>query len=328
MIVHRPNTALLVGQMLACSFLWASSFLLMKLLGAHLSAVALTAARGAMGASLLAAWLLACRESIVPRGREWRDWIALGILQGVVPNVLTVFALTQISAGLTSMLHAAIPIVVAVLAHGLFSDERLTPRRAFGVVLGFGGIVLLLGPDAIGQPASDSLGKLAMTAAVLSYALGDLYVRSIPSAKPMRLAFGQQVFSGFPTLAAVLLAAGPPAFAGIAEAPLELALLGVFGTALPIVLYMRILRGAGPTLGSMFRYFLPPWTVLLGWVVLHETVSLREIAASAIVLAGVMTVSSARRLPGPLGTAASAPMPTRIEDEAMPRDIGRASRQG
>ncbi len=286
----------LLLQMLACSFLWASAFILMKLAAFSLSPMALTALRGLMGAVLIGLWLVIIGHSIRPRGRELRDWIILGLLQGLIPNSLTAYALLQISAGLTSMVQASAPLIVAVIAPMLFASERLTAKRGLGLLIGFGGMLLLVGPPALGpilagESRPDTLGILAMLAVACSYALGNVYVRSIPAPQPIRLAFGQQLFAGLPSLAYVLIATGPAAFAPAQQAMLELLLLGVFGTALPIVLYMYILRKAGPTLGSMNGYFLPPWTIILGFLLLGEPVSMREILATMIVLLGVAIVS-------------------------------------
>lgn len=282
----------LVLQMLFCSFLWASAFLLMKVAGTSLSPLALTAVRGVMGAALLAAWLGLRRQRVMPRGREWRDWTMLGLLQGVIPNTLTAYALTLIPAGLTSMIQATTPLIVAVLAQMIFADETLTRRRAIGLAVGFGGMALLLGPTAFGGHAVAGAGAVAMVIVAVSYAFGNLYVKSIPSPEPIRLAYGQQLMSGLPTFSATMMLWGPAAFDGVAQSAVTLALLGIFGTALPIVLFMRILRIAGPTVGSMNGYFLPPWTILLGFLILNEALSLREIVATAIVLAGVMIVST------------------------------------
>lgn len=111
----------IVPQMLLCSFLWAGAFLLLKLAGTSLSPFALTAVRGLMGAALLAAWIGFHGHRILPRGGEWRDWTVLGVLQGIVPNTLTAFALTQISAGLTSMIQATTP------SSSPFSRRRCSP---------------------------------------------------------------------------------------------------------------------------------------------------------------------------------------------------------
>ncbi|CDZ60944.1 DMT family transporter [Neorhizobium galegae] len=281
----------LIVQMLACSFLWGGAFILLKLAGTALSPLALTAVRGLMGGSLIAIWMVVSGHNILPRGREMRDWIVLGFLQGVVPNSLTAYALTEISAGLTSMIQASTPLVVAVLAQALFASERLTPKVALGLATGFGGMVLLIGPAALGADNVSLGGVGAVAVVAVSYALGNLYVRGIPGAQPVRLALGQQLFSGLPTFAVMIYLGGLSAFSPALDNLPLLLVLGVFGTALPIVLYMNILKKAGPTIGSMNGYFLPPWTIVLGFVLLGEPVSLREIIATAIVLAGVAIVS-------------------------------------
>jgi drug/metabolite transporter (DMT)-like permease len=66
---------------------------------------------------------------------------------------------------------------------------------------------------------------------------------------------------------------------------------GIFGTALPIVIFVNILRRAGPTIGSMNGYFLPPWTIFLGWLMLGETISLLDIAGMLIIFIGILLVT-------------------------------------
>lgn len=288
----RPAAPVL-PQLLLCSLLWASALPLMKVIGADVPPLALAALRGLMGAFFVGLWFVARRQSLMPRGREWRDWLVLGLLQGGLPNALTAYAVVRIGAGMTAMIQASSPLLVALLAHFLFADERLDARRAIGVAIGFAGIALLLGPAALGQ-AGDLNGVLAMLATAVSYAFGNLYVRSIPHAEPARLAFGQQFFSGLPTLALALFFIGPGAFAGAALHPLALCAFGVLGTALPIVFYMHILRVAGPTRGSMNAYLVPFWTVLLGIGFLQESIGWREIAGGAIVLAGVALAARRR----------------------------------
>ncbi|WP_037084012.1 DMT family transporter [Neorhizobium vignae] len=288
---RKPFEIPLIVQMLACSFLWGAAFILLKLAGTALSPLALTAVRGLMGGSLIAIWMVVSGHNILPRGRELRDWVVLGFLQGVVPNSLTAYALTEISAGLTSMIQASTPLVVAVLAQALFASERLTPKVALGLATGFGGMVLLIGPAALGADNVSLRGVGAVAVVAVSYALGNLYVRGIPGAQPVRLALGQQLFSGLPTFAVMIYLGGLSAFSPALDNLPLLLVLGVFGTALPIVLYMNILKKAGPTIGSMNGYFLPPWTIILGFVLLGEPVSVREIIATAIVLAGVAIVS-------------------------------------
>lgn len=283
----RLSSAPLPLQLLACSFLWGMAFLLMKVIGTDIGPVPLAAVRGLMGAALIGGWFAVCGRNILPRGREWRDWAVLGLVQGAIPNTLTVYALTQISAGMTSLIQASTPLVVAVLAHLMFAEERLTWRRGGGVLLGFAGMAILLGPAVMDGRSGSLGGVLAMAVTALSYAVGNLYVRSIPNPQPGRLAFGQQLFSGLPLTAVAFGLGGASAFAAVPPHLLPLVVLGVFATALPIALYMNILRLAGPTRGSMNGYLVPIWTILLGAVVLGETVGLREALGGAVVLAGI-----------------------------------------
>ncbi len=287
-----------LGMMLACSLMWATAFPLMKLIGADLSPMALNALRGIMGMLLIGVFLLARGQRLMPAGREWRDWAVLGVFQGMIPNVLTAYALYTITTGLSAMIQASTPLIVAVFANFIFADERLTPLKAAGVLTGFAGMALLIGPAAFGAGSADLTGTLAMAATAASYAVGNLYIRSIPEADPSRLAFGQQTFSGIPSLVFVLGWSGVAAFSAMPDHALELLALGFISTGVPILLFMHILRRAGPTLGSMNGYLVPVWTILIGVTLLNETVLPREMLGGAIVLAGILIVSWARRASG------------------------------
>lgn len=293
----QARLSLVAAQMLLCSFLWGASFLFIKVIGEALSPLALTAVRGVMGGALLALWLGLQRDTPWPRGSEWRDFAILGFVQGILPNTLTAFALTRLPAGLTAFLQASTPLVVALAAHVLFTHERMSLARAAGVALGFAGIAVLLGPGALAGEGGDLLGCAAMGLTVVSYAVGNLYVGRLGSTQPLRLAFGQQAFAGIPTFAVVLAMSGPAAFAPAGDHMLALAGLGIFATALPIVLYMNILRAAGPTLGSMYGYLIPVWTVLLAAALLGEQPSPRQLLGGAVVLAGLLVVALTKRAP-------------------------------
>lgn len=299
---RAPGALAALPLMLIASGGWACAFLWLKIAGADLTPAALAALRGLLGGGLIGLWLLAVRrQSILPRGREWRDWLLLGLLHGALPNVLTIYALTQITAGLTSMIQASTPLLVAVLAHALFADERLSGRRLLGVVTGFCGMLLLIGPKALSGDGGTVAGAAAMALTALSYAVGNVYIRSIPAARPTRLAFGQQAVSGLSMGLAALALFGTAAFAGADRHLATLLLLGLFGTALPIVLFITVLRSAGPTVGSMIGYLVPVWTVALGVMLLAEPLVPRELLAGLVILAGIAITSSARRRPAATG---------------------------
>jgi drug/metabolite transporter (DMT)-like permease len=305
----------LVAHLLGCSILWASGFLLIKLVP-DMPPVALAACRGLIAAATLSAWFLLRRETILPRGREWRDWAVLGTLNGWGPNILVAAALMEIGAGLAAMIQAAGPLAVALMAHFLFADERLDARRAGGLLVGFVGVGVLIGPAALPSGAASLTGAVLMLAVTLLYALGNVYVRFVPEGDAARLALGQQMVSGPAALALALLFGGPDAFGAAPAHGLALLALGVVATAMPIVLFMRLIRRAGPTRAATVGYLLPVWTALLAFAVLGETVSGRDLLGGAIVLGGVAFVSA------PRSKRASVGSPTKAGSDLPPRRGG------
>jgi drug/metabolite transporter (DMT)-like permease len=285
-----PTPAFIVSRLLACSILWASSFLFIKLSGS-LNPFVLAAIRGLIGAASLALWFAAQGKSILPQRHEWRIWAILGTFNGWLPNVLLAYALTQITTATAAMIQASSPLIVALLSHALFAEERLTPRRLVGVLVGFAGMGILIGPAAFPESGISTAGVLTMLAIACSYATANIYVRTVKQAEPARLALGQQICSGFAATALALVLVGPSAFMPVPAHLAPLIALGVAATALPVVLFMDLIRRTGPTRASMVGYLMPVWTAILAVLFLGETIGLREILGGAVVLAGVALVS-------------------------------------
>jgi drug/metabolite transporter (DMT)-like permease len=245
-----PSPAYLVTHLLACSILWASGFLFIKLVGA-LNPFVIAAMRGLLGAASLATFFLVQGRSVVPQGREWRDWLFLGTFNGWLPNVLVAYALTKITTATAAMTQATAPLLVALLAHALFPEERLSPRRMLGVLVGLGGMAVLLGPAAFPGSGISPLGASAMLARPSPMRSGNIYARAVKNADPARLALGQQFCSAIPATLLALALIGPEAFAAVPDHAPALLGLGIFATAIPILLFMQLIHRAGPTR--------PPW---------------------------------------------------------------------
>jgi drug/metabolite transporter (DMT)-like permease len=294
MLPVAPSPAFLVANLLVCSMLWSTSFLFIKLSG-DVNPFVLAAMRGLMGASAIASWFAVQGKGIRPEGGEWRNWVILGAFNGWVPNVLVAHALTQIGTAPAAMIQASGPLIVAVLSHLLFADERLTLRRFTGVLVGLAGMGILIGPAALPDSGISPWGALLMMATALSYASANIYVRTIRHADPARLALGQQICSGLPATVLALVLAGPSAFAAVPASAAPLVALGVISTALPILIFMRLIRRAGPTRASMVGYLQPVWTAILAVLFLGERIGGREMIGGAVVLTGVALVSFSGR---------------------------------
>lgn len=291
----EPSRAFIVGNLLVCSFFWGCSFLFIKLMNGEVQPLAVAAGRGLLGAGTLALWIVWLGQAPWPRRHELRHWLVLGTTNGWVPNVLVAYALTQLASGPAAMIQAAGPLVTAIAAHFLFAEERLSGRRIAGVLLGMAGVGVLIGPRLV-EGGGTALSVLAMIGVMLAYAAGNLYTRAVPApaGDPARLAFGQQMASGLAALGLTLVFLGPSALAPIQHHALPMLALGLAATALPMAIFMKLIRAAGPTRAAMTGYLVPTVATIMGVVVLGEELTLRQALGGCIILAGIFLVSTSR----------------------------------
>ena len=275
--------------------LWGSSFPLLRLVAADMSPFALAALRGGFAALGVFAFLVVTRQLGGPL--RLRDWLVLGSTNGWIPNLLTAIALSSIEAAPAALIHASTPLLVAILSVPLLREERPGARGVAGLLVGFAGIALILGPDALSGRASFVGGLLILLSGV-SYALGTIYARRVRPGAPAQLALGQQLVSGgVAALLSVPLAPG-----GAYDLPLwvfgVVGLLGIFASALPLTMFLSLLARARVNDASLVGYLQPPFAAAAGAAILGEFPSAPVLAGGAIVLAGVWLATSRPRPAG------------------------------
>lgn len=280
------SQSFIVGHLAVCSLLWGASFVLLKFLNGEVHPLVVASVRAAGAYAFLAVILLAMGGSLVPRGREWRDWIVLGSVNGWIPNTLVTYAMQHLDSGPGALIQACGPLITAVLAHIFLVNERLTPIKLIGIFTGFGGVALIIGPDAF-KGGGTALAVIGMFVVACGYAIGNIYARKIPNPEPLRMAIGQQTASVFFATICAMLLVGPQGYNTIAPHISTLALLAVVATGIPIFMFMRMITRAGPTVAAMTGYLMPVVAVILGAIVLGETLLMRQVIGGIIVLLGV-----------------------------------------
>lgn len=292
-----PSRLFVISHLLLCSASWSGSFLFIKLMNGEVSPVVVASLRAVIGTISLLPVLFWMRQYPWPVGREWRDWAIIGTLNGWIPNILVAFALERMASGPAALIQASGPLMNALLAHQFLAGERLNSTRVAGLLIGLIGIAILIGPSALTGGAT-LLAVLAMFGLTLCYAIANVYVRRIRSVDPMRLAFGQQAFSTIFALPLALVVVGASGFSGAGPHVWLMLGLGVISTALPIAIFMRLLRAAGPAKASMTGYLVPVFAITIGVVVLDEPLLIRQIVGGVIVLTGVAIVGGLLRFSG------------------------------
>ncbi|MEV6879220.1 DMT family transporter [Amycolatopsis sp. NPDC051128] len=281
---------------------WGASFLFIKVGVGGLSPGQVTLARVALGASALAVVLVLRRRPLPRDPALWGHLAVVSVPLCVVPFLLFSWAEQYISSGLASILNATTPLVTMLLAAAALPGERFTPPRVFGLLLGFLGVLTIVGAWHGVDVSHQLTAQLACLGATTCYGGCFVYLRRFISPRgtdPVVVAFGQ---TGFATVILGLLA---PA---IAATPVHLSLpvvasmiaLGVFGTGLAYVWNTRIIAAWGAANASAVTYLTPVVGVLLGVLVLGEPVSWNQPAGALLVVLGILTAHGKLRAPKPL----------------------------
>jgi drug/metabolite transporter (DMT)-like permease len=300
------------GMLLALAVVWGASFFFNGVAVRDLPSFTLVRARVAVAAAALLLVLRLLGQRMPRGGHVWPAPFGMGLLNNVLPFVLSVWGQHRIASGLASILNATTPLFTALVAHLLTADEKLTSPKAASVVVGFVGAPVMIGPDALKGVETSVLAQLACLAAALSYAFAGIFGRRFQrmGLAPPATAAGQVSASTVMLLPIMLLA----------DRPWELAVphastwgavfgLGLVSTALAYVLYFRILAAAGATNLLLVTFLIPVGGILLGALVLSETLLPRHFLGMALIGVGLAFIDM--RLPrlllrrrGEIGTTA------------------------
>jgi drug/metabolite transporter (DMT)-like permease len=233
-----------------------------------------------------------------PRAIHWRTAFIIGAAMLFGGNGLVSIAEQRVPSGLAALILASIPLWMVVI-RALVLRERVRWVEVAGLVIGFGGIVLLA--DPFGAGGADLVGVATLLVAALCWAAGSLYARSAPlPARPL-VGTAMEMLAGGLVLGIVATATGewsgfdPGAIS--LESLLGLGFLIVFGSLVGFASYVWLLRVTRTSLVSTYAYVNPVVAVLLGWAILGETVTVRTGIAGAVIVAAVALIVSARATP-------------------------------
>jgi drug/metabolite transporter (DMT)-like permease len=277
------------------SVLWGGSFFFNGAALLELPPLTLVLLRVALGAAILLP-LMRMRGIAFPRGLTgWTPFVTMGLLNNVIPFSLIVIGQTFIPSGLASILNATTPLFT-VMVMAAAGEEALQMRRVAGVGLGLAGVIILRGWGIETRPGQ-GLGILLCLGGAFSYGFAALAARRLlKDSAPLGTATCQLMAS------TVMMAV----VAGVVEQPWHLAIpglttwlavLGLAGlsTALAYIVFFQIIRRSGASSVMLVTLLIPVTAILLGWLVLGEPISVREIAG-AIVIGSALLVIDGRFL--------------------------------
>ena len=286
------------AMLLALAILWGGSFFFNGVAVRELPSLTLVWLRVAIAAVVLVGVVRLSGRQMPRSRRVWAAFFGMGLLNNVVPFVLIVWGQHHIASGLASILNATTPLFTVLIAHLLTPDEKLTPSKAAGVAAGFAGAVFMIGPDALDGLATSATAQLACLGGALSYAFAGIFGRRFKrmGVTPIVTAAGQVCASTVLLLPLVLLVDQPWKLAMPHAATWSAVLaVGLLSTALAYVLYFRILAAAGATNLMLVTFLIPVSAIVLGILLLGETLLPRHFGGMALIGIGLACIDG--RLP-------------------------------
>src|SRR6478736_2384404 len=275
------------------SVLWGGSFFFNGAALRELPPLTLVLLRVALGAAILLP-LLRMQGIGLPKGMAgWKPFVAIGLLNNVIPFSLIVLGQTYIPSGLASILNATTPLFT-VMVMAAAGEEALQMRRVAGVALGLAGVIILRGWET--RPGQ-GLGILLCLGGAFSYGFAALAARRLLKDTPPLGTATFQLMASTVMMAIVAGAMEQPWHLSMPGLTTWLAVLGLaaLSTALAYIVFFQIIRRSGATNVMLVTLLIPVTAVLLGWLVLGEPISMREIAG-AIVIGSALLVIDGRIL--------------------------------
>ena len=291
--INRTMSATEWALLLALAVIWGGSFFFNAVALTPLPPFTIVALRAGLGAALLCLAVRLTGARFPAEPSAWAAFFVMSLFNNAIPFSLIAWGQQHIPSGLASILNATTPIFTVLVAHALTRDERLTPLRFAGVLLGFAGVVLMIGPDMLAEAASHVVAEIAVLGAALSYAYSAVYARRFAKdgQAPIVTAAGMFIAATAMTVPLALVLDRPWTLA-LPGWQVWGALLGLAGLSsfLAYIIYYRILATAGAVNLMLVTFLIPVSAILLGTLVLGERLGANHFLGMATIGLGLAAI--------------------------------------
>jgi len=288
MILQKTMTGRAWAEMILLALIWGCSFLAIRTALDEVTPLTSVAHR-TLWAMLVLWGVVAVMRLPVPRApKVWIGFLGMGLLNNVIPFGLMAWGQLHIETGLTSILNASTAIFGVIAAALFLADERLTPRKAIGVALGFFGVATAIGLENFRNFDLRSLAQLAIIAGTICYALAGVWARHFLSGLPPQVAAaGMLTGSTLITVPLAWMIDGPITLDLQPVTLLAIGYYSLIATAGAYLLYYRVLALAGLGNLALVTLLIAPVAIVLGAVVRHEVLSPHAFAGFALLALGL-----------------------------------------
>ena len=293
----RPPAPLDWGLLACLGVIWGGAFLGVELALDSLAPIWVACGRITIAAIGLVALTRLSRTGLpdfqsATGRRIWLHCIGMGLFTNAIPFSLLAWGQQHVTSSFAGITMAVVPLLVLPLSHFLVPGERLTLTRTAGFAIGFSGVVFLVGGEQLfasgfsGDGGPMLAAQLACVSASCCYAIGSIITRLCPPVNTTSFAAGGLLAASVLILPVAVITSGVPS--AISTTSLAgVVFLALFPTGVATILLTMIIQRAGPPFLSLVNYQVPVWAVLIGAVILSETIPGHFITALMIILGGL-----------------------------------------
>lgn len=274
-------------HLITLGVVWGATFMVISVALEGYGPVTVACARTTLAALSLVA-LMVIRRTPLPSRATLPYIVTSGLLSTAVPFIALSWGLQYVPSSFAGIAMACVPLFVLPIAH-FFSDEPLTLRRGIGVLIGFVGAFVLIGPEALAM--GDwivTLGQMACLFAALCYAVSSVQIRNCPPVDPLAIGALSLLVGSAVLIPVMLVTEGVPTWEGIRPG-LAILVLGFLPTAFATALRILIIRSAGAVFMTLVNYQVPLWSLAYGVLLLGEPTPPSLLLALGLILSGLVT---------------------------------------
>ena len=287
-------------QLLFIAFVWATSFTSIEIGLTEVNPTSVMFWR-LVPAALLTVFTVFYFKLSYPRDPVfWGLCFIVGLSLTTVPFVLFAEAQVYIEAGLASILNACVPIFTAVFAHFSLRDERMTPIRVIGLILGITGITIIFGLDSLENFSLYNLGQLMVIGATLSYGIAFIVAKKYinprkvdgnKAAHPLVIASSVLVCGAIVMFPIVLLLDGELQAPRTLGVWLPVMFMSIFGTGVAFMVYFNLLSQVETIKVAIVTFLMPPIAIVVAWIALDEVLTPNVYLGMLLIFLGIMCIN-------------------------------------
>jgi len=281
-----------LGLLVALGAIWGMSYVFIRIASPAIGPAVLMELRFAITASIFAVYLAAL-GLLKPSGHDlrarWKEYALMGVISGAIPTTLIGVAELEITASVASILNALVPFF-ALAGARLWLKEPWRARTGVGLVLGFGGVLLVVGGGSFPLNSLTLVGCALSIVAAASYGVGSVYTsRSFRETPRLQLAFGLSVVSALVLLPVAGVTAPAPTIGP--EVVYSIVGLAILSTTIAYLIFYHLIRTIGPTQATTVTFLIPVFGVVGGHFLLAEPLGPGLVLGLAVILVGLALVT-------------------------------------